>query len=560
MAGQSSSQSEHKKQSAQVREKTTKTEAHDSSGIELLQSLAQENTELESAQPGLLGDPRLQHDNAGELRSQAVNMIRQHGGNAQVQRMLAQSADASGGSSLIQREDSESFPVLSWLDRQRHNVMEATGLETADEAERGRATAFYAHGTYGPQTIMGAGGRGGFDVTYDPTSGTERITIKGGVKFIDGLSVSGGTVTPGNAGLQGAANQATSLTGADRAAFIAQYQWSPAEKAPFIASLRSVVASTWGSSSTGLSFFINKPQWEWITAHVAIDVQMRAMDATDTRAEDDHLIVNSYKEPPGGAAGQGTGAVVRRQPRGSTTNTAFDQEMDISSQDILPRGDNMLALNNTVTFDHDSADLSNAAKANLDTWVATYQGSPTNAAANPTQVTIQGYTSASGSDEYNLDLGLRRTDAVRSYIVSKGFTNANSRVTEISFGEGGASDTATPAEQERERRVELIVDSGAAQIVAAHEFGHAMGLGDEYATGAGSAITGTPGSAGGTAAGHDALVQEMTDESGANLPGAIHENTDSIMSLGNVVRPQHYAVFSKAIKDVTGVSEWSIRS
>ena len=90
MAGQSSSQSEHKKQSAQVREKTTKTEAHDSSGIELLQSLAQENTELESAQPGLLGDPRLQHDNAGELRSQAVNIIRQHGGNAQVQRMLAQ--------------------------------------------------------------------------------------------------------------------------------------------------------------------------------------------------------------------------------------------------------------------------------------------------------------------------------------------------------------------------------------------------------------------------------------------------------------------------------------
>ena len=64
--------------------------------------------------------------------------------------------------------------------------MEATGLESADEAERGRATAFYAHGTYGPQTIIGAGGRGGFNVTYDPTSGTERITIKGGVKFIDG--------------------------------------------------------------------------------------------------------------------------------------------------------------------------------------------------------------------------------------------------------------------------------------------------------------------------------------------------------------------------------------
>ena len=274
--------------------------------------------------------------------------------------------------------------------------------------------------------------------------------------------------------------------------------------------------------------------------------------------DDDHLIVNSYKEPPGVLPDR-----VPEQKSGinreATTNTAFDQEMDISSQDILPRGDNMLALNNTVTFDHNSADLSNAAKANLDTWVATYQGAPTNAAANPTQMTIQGYTSASGSDEYNLDLGLRRTEAVRNYIVSKGFTNADSRVTEISSGEGGASETATPAEQERERRVELIVDNGAAQIVAAHEFGHAMGLGDEYATGAGSAITGT-GQAAGTAAGHYASLRQMTDESGENLPGAIHENTDSIMSLGNVVRPQHYAVFSKALKDVTGVSEWSIRS
>ena len=557
---QSSKQTEQKKTPTQAQKTASKTMQSDENSADLLQAVAQENATLAGAQPGLLGDPRLQHDNAGDLRLQALNMIRQHGGNAQVQRMMEHAQDPAGGASLIQRADSESFPVLSWLDRQRHNVMEATGLESADEAERGRATAFYAHGTYGPQTTAAGGGIGGFNVTYDPTSGTERITIKGGVKFYDGLSVSGGTVTPGNAGLQGAANKATALTGADRAAFIAQYQWSPAEKAPFVSNLISVVRGAWGSSGTGLSFFINKPQWEWITANVSIDVQMRAMDAADTRVADDHLIVNVYKEPPGGAAGQGTGAELRPQPAGATTNTAFDQEMDLSSQDILPRGDNMLALNNTVTFDHNSADLSNAAKTSLDTWVATYQGSPTHVAANPTQVTIQGYTSASGSDEYNLNLGLRRTETVRNYIVGKGFTNANSRVMEISFGEGGANATATPKQQQQERRVELIVDSGQAQIVAAHEFGHAFGLGDEYATGSGSAISGTPGSAGGTTASHDTLTKEMTDESGKNLPGAIHENTDSMMSLGNVVRPQHYATFSKALKDVTGVSEWSIRS
>ncbi len=555
MAKQANKLSEQKKTTAKAQQPAPKAVQSDENSAELLQAFAQENAALQGVQPGLLGDPRLQYANAGDLRLQAMNMIRQHGGNAQVQRMMEQAQSPTGGASLIQREDSESFPILSWLDTQRHNVMEATGLESSEEAERGRATAFYAHGTYGPESVIGAGGRGGFNVTYDPSSGIERIIIKGGVKFLDGLTVSGGTVTPHSAGLQGAADQAMALSGAQRTAFVAQYQWAETDKNPFVANLKSVVQSTWSTSSTGLSFFINKPQWEYLTAHIVVDVRMRPMGPTDTRADDDHLVVNAVKEPPGGASGQGTGAEVRY----GAGNSACDQEMDISSQDVLPRGDNMLALSNTVTFEHDKSDLSDKAKKILDTWVATYQGAPGNAAANPTQVTIQGYTSASGSDEYNLNLGLRRTDAVKNYIASKGFTNADSRVMEISHGEGGASGTATPAEQAQERRVELIVDSGAAQVVAAHEFGHAFGLGDEYATGAGSAISGT-GAVAGTAAGHDALAGGMTDESGANLPGAIHENTDSIMSLGNTVRPQHYATFHKALKQVTGINDWSIRS
>ena len=321
MVKQPAKQTEQKHDSPKAQQSQPEPAQSSDGSAELLQSFAQENIPLQGDQPGLLGDPRLKQNNAGDLRLQAVNMIRQHGGNAQVQRMLSQAQNTAGGASLIQREDSESFPVLSWLDRQRHNLMEATGLETADEAERGRATAFYAHGTYGPQSTIGAGGLGGFNVTYDPTSGTERITIKGGVKFLDGLSVSGGAVTPQNAKLQGAANRATAMSGAERAAFIAQYQWTPAQKAPFVSGLVSVVQNTWNSSATGLSFFINKPQWEWITAHVAIDVQLRAMDAADTRADDDHLIVNAVKEPPGSSD---TGAAV-----GSGTTGAFDQTMTI---------------------------------------------------------------------------------------------------------------------------------------------------------------------------------------------------------------------------------------
>jgi hypothetical protein len=41
---------------------------------------------------------------------------------------------------------------------------------------------------------------------------------------------------------------------------------------------------------------------------------------------------------------------------------------------------------------------------------------------------------------------------------------------------------------------------------------------------------------------------------GGGVPGAVAENTDSIMSVGNTVRPQHYATFHKAIEAVTGES------
>jgi hypothetical protein len=37
----------------------------------------------------------------------------------------------------------------------------------------------------------------------------------------------------------------------------------------------------------------------------------------------------------------------------------------------------------------------------------------------------------------------------------------------------------------------------------------------------------------------------------------VTENTDSMMSLGNVVKPQHYATFLEGLKHVTGMQEWA---
>ncbi len=98
----------------------------------------------------------------------------------------------------------------------------------------------------------------------------------------------------------------------------------------------------------------------------------------------------------------------------------------------------------------------------------------------------------------------------------------------------------------------MIVDGGDAQIIAAHEFGHAFGLGDQYATDAGGFISGT-GRATGSRSPHDDQTKKMTDSSGTNLGGSVNENNADIMSLGNKVSAQHYSMFHSALGEITGM-------
>jgi OOP family OmpA-OmpF porin len=56
----------------------------------------------------------------------------------------------------------------------------------------------------------------------------------------------------------------------------------------------------------------------------------------------------------------------------------------------------------------------------IDEYIEQLQGTPENE-----YVTIVGHTDARGSDEYNMELGLRRADAVRDYIIRQGYPEAN---------------------------------------------------------------------------------------------------------------------------------------
>ena len=136
----------------------------------------------------------------------------------------------------------------------------------------------------------------------------------------------------------------------------------------------------------------------------------------------------------------------------------------------------------------------------------------------------------------------------------KGFMNVETRVS----GEGVGEAEASGGENVNDRRVDIVIGSGNSQNTLRHEFGHAFGLGDEYAgTPLVSAGPGVPNV--GQDATHDNLVKKMVDAGGTPLKGAVCEPTDSIMSVGDVVRPQHYATFHAALTKITAPQEpWAL--
>ncbi len=429
------------------------------------------------------------------------------------------------------------------------------------------ADLLHGHGLFGPTEVRPGGGA--FSASYDPAVGVMNVVIRAAINFQDAISSSGGSITPANAHLQSLANAASnpSLSPAQRAAMMARYQWSTTEKAAWMTNMESTVEAAWGGKH---QFHINKPQHEWIGARIAIDVQTHE----GARAGNDHLAVDAIKMPPGENLASHNDAAVHNvtNPDGTVTDKgpetgsafvnnqdaskSFDGQMVVSSNDFAPRHDNLLR--NSVNFDHNSADVDAAARGRLTTWVATFQGAPGTAGSRSIALKLEAHTSASGTANYNKDLAQRRANSVQAELTTLGFTNVTGAVVTDPQGEdAGSSTTDDNAAQRRQRRVDLIVDSGTAQVIGAHEMGHAFGLGDEYATGSGSMIQGT-GAAAGTAASHDGLTKGMTDASGQPLPGAVNENNDNIMSLGNTVQPQHYSTFHAALQQITSVNEWAL--
>lgn len=101
-----------------------------------------------------------------------------------------------------------------------------------------------------------------------------------------------------------------------------------------------------------------------------------------------------------------------------------------------------------IFFENDSDKLKAASLAQLDELVNILQR---NEGAN---LFIGGHTDSNGSDEYNLTLSQKRTDAVKTYLMGKGIME--SRLQAVGYGEGTPiADNGTKAGRAKNRRVEL---------------------------------------------------------------------------------------------------------
>lgn len=127
-------------------------------------------------------------------------------------------------------------------------------------------------------------------------------------------------------------------------------------------------------------------------------------------------------------------------------------------QTIANLEDYRLTGNAVVYFDFDSAELTDAARAELDRLVAAHRNS------KRYFITLQGYTDQIGSAEYNLRLSQRRAEAVKRYLVAQHGIPLY-RVYVIGLGEQKPVEEGRTREaRARNRRVEVSVFSADAAV------------------------------------------------------------------------------------------------
>ena len=483
----------------------------------------------------------------------------------------------------IGEHDSEDF-VLQRAEDHVDNSSSPTNPSEGEVEECNMSDAeleqFMNTSSFGPQNLApptggGGSGFGGFEATYTHSNGAGQlhIAVRAKINLVNGLEFDGSNVTAGDPEFdQLAILMNSSLTPVQMAQFIPYYQYTAEERAEGLATFQERLVEAmeiW--NNTAYSFYVHKPCWEDVTSTVHVSVTATEGDAqyqpgAANESSNDHLQITVIKDPPPNLQStiqsqleemaqmsidfDQVNTDIRAFVAPGDDQNPFDSSMILSSNDLnwSQNGDPSQGhLTYQVFFDHDSDALSDRYQRRLDAFISTFEDSSTNEISNPVQ--LIGHASSSGSSEYNQGLVQRRLNAVSAYLHDNGFQNVVTRVSQDNQSDRVAESRPNTPDHAWDRRVDIIVGSGEMQNVLAHELGHVFGLDDEYIEDRGSGTRDL---------GQNTDHNDLAGEIGANP--STFEHNDSLMSMGNEVRSMHMATFGWALKEITNVQEWKIRS
>lgn len=385
--------------------------------------------------------------------------------------------------------------------------------------------------SYSKQNIHPSTGRGLFDASYEPSTGAMTITVRVAFQFKDGNVLDPAWLAGigGFAGLLGSGFRGE------------QFIWTEDEKARWAANAIREVQDLWSEQYV---FYSTTPGWEALPpVHVNVAIQQGPPDTSqwviDVNKWPKAGGLDESMDVPGAGSTQSKG---RLQEESTDAGGITDPDREHFKRTTRTRGRyGQVDTDNPgiVFFAQGSATVSPSDVADLRKFGATL-GAPD---IPPFPVTLTGHASAEGDEKRNMRLSEDRTRNVANEIVGGG---AKKQPTEVAKGEQGANEDTTW------RMVEIDVgDFESDQTTVKHEFGHILGLGDEYPTadGATKRPVGTP-------VAHSALAQKV-------IPGQqpiVAHHDESIMSNGEEVRPYHYATFLEALGTLTGVTTgWDLR-
>ena len=414
------------------------------------------------------------------------------------------------------------------------------------------------------QTIAPQTGLGGFNAHYnpDPSSMKLSVLVNIAIAFADGISIISNRFIAGDPSLKPLANRANKAHGAKRQKIAERVQndfmWSGQEDGWMDIYKRSV-ADSWKEK---FIFQSTKSGWEGQLAHVDVVINTSKILTSSGPAPAPppvpgpfHCFARILKTPDNDNS-------VNARVEQHDLNGSTPQELVLGSgQAITPFQD----LTTTIPFSKKSAKLGEKQRNTLRRFIISYQAP---VGSGGTNIDITGFADMPnvGDQDPSIRLAERRANKVADFLSTttvegRKLANAATRIQPVTgMGLTGSDE------------VKIIVAGGPDQNVAAHEFGHLIGLGDEYATtpkrnrrgepktdGLGKHISrglvsGTGGQEVGEPTKHDKLSQEM------GLGHSVAENNGNIMSLGSTVQPQDYATFMQALREVTNMNEWKLKS